>query len=131
MPPFAGSFRRSGDRHRRIPACCEALAGSGALVANFSAFAADVPLVLGAEMHEMRCRATDIGACHDQREMLLCRVLAADLQAVPHGGRKTYLVVAQAIVDAAFHVRVDVVHGCSPCLDGGARLILRWHQSTG
>lgn len=104
--------------------------------ADLGAFATGMLVVLGTDEHEMRRCPADLGACHHQREVPLFGVLAAQFQAVAHGGRKAHGITAHAFVDAAFHFGAKVMHGrCSlfESRSGLRRLLtitLRWHQAT-
>src|SRR5690606_38599967 len=70
------------------------LAVSGALGADLGTFRTDMPMMLGADKHEVRRSATYLGASHHQGEMRLLDMLASHFQAMVHGGGQTRRVAA-------------------------------------
>jgi hypothetical protein len=83
---------------------------SGALFADFSAFATGEFVKVRPKQHEMRRRPTKLGASHHQGEMLGFGMLTADLQTMSHRRRQARLITAQTFGYAALHLIVDHWH---------------------
>lgn len=88
----------------------------GALCADLGAQATSAFVKFRADQHDVRGCSTDLGASHDQAEVLGFGMLIADLQAMSHRRRQARLIAAQTFLDAAFHFRVDAMHMRAPFL---------------
>src|SRR3954468_14088336 len=86
----------------------------GALLADLGALAAGVPVMRGADQHEMSRGPADFGTSHHEAEMGRLDMLAACLKTVRHGRAETRLIAAQALVDAGAHFLAELVHAVSP-----------------
>jgi hypothetical protein len=65
----------------------------------------------GAEFHEVRARAADLGAGEHQPHVPRLDVLAAHVEAMLRGRRQADAVAMEALVDAAPHLLVHRMHG--------------------
>src|SRR5690349_17903997 len=74
------------------------LAGAGALVADFGAFAAGVLVVVRPNQHEVGGGLAHLGAGQHEPEVLRLDVLAARLEAVVHRHAQAGRVAAQALL---------------------------------
>ncbi|EGE56223.1 hypothetical protein RHECNPAF_730022 [Rhizobium etli CNPAF512] len=85
-----------------------------ALRANLGAFTAGMFMVIGADQHEMRGRAANLGAGHHQPEMRRLRMLSTCFETVAHCRAKTNAIATQAVVDAFLHYRIHLMHVLPP-----------------
>lgn len=80
-PAGLGAFAAGGDTVIHV---ADALAVLGALLADFSAFAARVLVMLSADQHEVRGCSAHLRARHHQSEVSGFSVLAARVEAMAH-----------------------------------------------
>jgi hypothetical protein len=88
----------------------KALAIIRTFVADFGALPANVMMVRRIHQHELRRCPADFGAGHHQRKVIFLGVFASQFEAIVHRSRRTYLIAAQTLVDAALHFLTDVKH---------------------
>ena len=97
-----------------------ALAGDGALAADFCTRATYDAVHIGAPQHRVGTGAADVSAGRKQRDMVLARMLAALREAVLDGFQ-TNRMASQAMVDALVHARRSMgdmmCHGTIPLVD--------------
>ena len=77
------------------------------MCADLGAEATGAVVKFRADQHDVRGCSTDLGASHDQAEVLGFGMLTADLQTMSHRRRQARLIAAQTFFDAAFHFSVD------------------------
>ena len=88
----------------------EPLTIDGALLANFRALPAEMPVMWGTDKHEMRGRAAEFGASRHQGEMGLRDMSAPDFKAMVKRHFGTDAIAGEAVIDAGLHFRTGVAH---------------------
>lgn len=123
---------RHGCRSRHRPAAFGAFPARGdalghvadafAVLRALGTFRAEMGVMGRTDQHEMRRCPADLRTRHHQCEVLLPGVGAAHFEAMAHGHRQAGRIAGQAVVDAALHPRVDMVHVHAPSVCNVVRM---------